>query len=362
MSSCDGTVAPHCFWPSRPDSSALPTPVSTAIASLDFGSASEVGTSVPAAVDAGERLRRCEDRLDALEAEMASSSAAVAGFAGQACQRIDAMETDITKLLQHQERRHSELDTKALHSMLAEAANGLVDDIRGSATRLLMNAGQELATAIEDGKKAAQSLARSIAEERAVKITECVDVRLAQFEAQRCRIESVADAGQGGTGSATMGLELLSDTESRGSSKAESVVEARMMERLVALMDVAKNPVNSFGMDALMRDMVESVEAVSFRVAALEVRSKSVSSLGCKVRSETATPAAATRLDVVEKDVTVLWAALREVSRDVVCKGVGATPVPDRASPNLAGGCQQVQYSQIPSLPTFQYGSMAPRG
>lgn len=252
------------------------------------------------------RLRSFESRLDALQVEAAASGAAAADFATEASQRLAGLEAEVRRLSHGgatalQSGRSSlasapsfgasggqdaarkaalaALAEEAPEDLLTRATNGLLDDVRGCARRLLAAVGQDVTQAIEAGKLAAIAAAeRAVAEHiqmivRPQLSAKDVNRKFAQLEAGLPNNEacaSLASTAIGGNLLDRSSLQLLAET--RQASAEASAAEARISAKIsqcVSLIDVACSPANRPGLEAL-RDLVDSLESVSTRVAALE--------------------------------------------------------------------------------------------
>lgn len=311
-------------------------------------SADPFSTSASFSGHLASKLQGMEARLDALQAEAMLSGAAATDFAGEACDRIATLEAELHRLSCAAPRlggctAGTPLDD--LREELTAAGTGLLEDVRGCVRRLLASSGRDLARALEDSQAAAVLAAERAAAEAAARESSDLGLRLTALELRLSADHDPSEARRA----------LL---EARDASASVTAAEARIMGRVsqcVGLIDAACSPANRPGLAAL-KDLVDSVEAVSARVASLEegVVIESPGAVAGDALSVVPEPhAMAARIATLERDLPAmqervhhslraLWAALREVSR-------GLRRDVSSAAPTAAGGSPEV-----PPLPDYE--------
>lgn len=281
------------------------------------------------------RLRRCEVKVEELQAGAVSSSAAATDFASQVTERLASLEADVRGL-----REGAPLAAAGMQEALTEATSGLMDDVRGCARRLLEAAGRDVSRSLETGRQAAVAAA-----ERAA--TQCA-MRAAAEALQKQEIPVSQELAEARAATEKM------LAEARELSDSAVAAEARVREQVshcVGLVDAASRPTNSAGLEAL-RDLVASVESVSERVGVLERRPVATAPATPGDVTPTSSPVSwQARLEVLERNMPsmhdqlnesllVVWSAVREISREL-CSIVGVSPGLHSAFPR----------GEIPRLP-----------
>eukprot|EP00927_Polykrikos_kofoidii_P059728 TRINITY_DN54866_c0_g1_i1.p1 TRINITY_DN54866_c0_g1~~TRINITY_DN54866_c0_g1_i1.p1 ORF type:complete len:326 (+),score=63.71 TRINITY_DN54866_c0_g1_i1:98-1075(+) len=218
--------------------------------SIDVSAAPSVdlvtSPNVDLAANGFQRLSIFESRLDALQADAAAAGKVATDFAAETSERISVLEADLRRLTCtsiadacREEKAAAEVAGARCQDLLVDAGRGLLDDVRGCVRRLLTAASDQISTALE---------------------------------AERVEVLAVAE-----TASRTSLVELAARWREEAATQATDL-EARISERVsqqcATLIDAAWLGLGAggvVGLDSLLRDLVESVESVSARVAALEV-------------------------------------------------------------------------------------------